>query len=106
MTYARVRAWRMRYAAMGIGEGDEGMRCWRGEACLGAEYRDIEVEVEDSGAEGEGGYTKQEVVGVGGVVKRKGWRRVRVGGRASGGEEKGERSWCGWCERVVVHASQ
>lgn len=60
------------------------------------------------------GYWRQEIEGIGGVVKQKVKRRVKVGravrefederecagylGRERRGEE---RSWCGWCARVV-----
>jgi hypothetical protein len=62
----------------------------------------------------EPGYFRQEIVGIGGVVKQKAKKRVTVGScvveyedeRESGDyltrEEEGElRSWCGWCWRVV-----
>ena len=60
------------------------------------------------------GYWRQEVEGIGGVVKKKVKKRVRVGKTVREYEDeretsvylareiKGEsRSWCGWCERVV-----
>ncbi|OAT08695.1 hypothetical protein BDBG_04934 [Blastomyces gilchristii SLH14081] len=63
---------------------------------------------------GEPGYLRQEIEGVGGVVKQKVKKRVRVGACVEEHEdEKGSesylmreylgevRSWCGWCERVV-----
>lgn len=62
----------------------------------------------------EPGYLRQEIVGIGGVVKQKAKKRVVVGacveeyederetGRYLQREETGqERSWCGWCWRVV-----
>lgn len=71
-------------------------------------------------AEGEGkqeraGYWQQEIEGIGGVVKKKLRKRVRVGktvkeweDERDGKEEvlaresRGEaRSWCGWCGRLV-----
>ncbi|KAK2773439.1 hypothetical protein FQN53_004159 [Emmonsiellopsis sp. PD_33] len=71
------------------------------------------VHVESHGDE-EPGYLRQEIVGVGGVVKQKVKKRVRVGAcveehedeRESAGFLKREylgevRCWCGWCERVV-----
>ena len=67
-----------------------------------------------SGAEEKAGYLRQEMEGIGGVVKKKFKMRVRVGrtvreyeeererGRFLEREVKGERrSWCGWCGRVV-----
>ncbi len=60
------------------------------------------------------GYLTQEVEGIGGVVKKKVKRRIKVGAtvwefddeRGSGNylerEASGrERSWCGWCGRIV-----
>lgn len=64
--------------------------------------------------EEEPGYFRQEMVGVGGVVKHKAKKRVTVGacvveyederetGRYLTREENGQhRSWCAWCWRVV-----
>ncbi|KAL9617786.1 MAG: hypothetical protein Q9160_007440 [Pyrenula sp. 1 TL-2023] len=185
VTYKRVWTWRSRYSThigglgTGMGEGDQGQKCGKGENC--AEATDIEVEidcsaevggsdagqrvvegngvfvgfgggrqrtttVEDDGeveAEGPGrgwadfaavgesferpraeksggrtpegpGYLRQEIEGIGGVVKKKVKKRVRVGatvqefederesGRYLDREEKGSlRCWCGWCDRVV-----
>lgn len=105
-----MRAWRTRYSFTGIGEGDEDLRCWRGDACLSAEEREYEAEVTDNkgdeGSSSSSGYGKQEVVGVGGVVKKKALRKVSIGGRVMGAEEEMERSWCGWCERVVLGACE
>ena len=63
----------------------------------------------------EAGYWRQEIEGLGGVVKKKFRKRERVGGtvrewedESKGGEilgrekEGGETSWCGWCGRVVI----
>ncbi len=60
------------------------------------------------------GYERHEIEGIGGIVKRKLVRMVRVGAcvpeweeersssRVLGREVRGEaRSWCGWCWRVV-----
>ena len=62
----------------------------------------------------EAGYWRQEVEGLGGVVKKKFRKREKVGAtvrewedESKGGEllkreKKGEeRAWCGWCGRVV-----
>ncbi|KAJ5138501.1 uncharacterized protein N7515_003349 [Penicillium bovifimosum] len=64
--------------------------------------------------EEEAGYFRQEVIGLGGVVKQKAKKRVNVGAcvveyedeRETGNylvrEEKGlSRGWCGWCSRVI-----
>ena len=113
------------------------MKCARGDKCLGA--KDVEVEFEcsssstsvasNSGSESGGeastplgekkseedaGYWRQEIEGLGGIVKKKYRKRERVGGTVrewederEGGEVLGrekvgsERSWCGWCGRVV-----
>ncbi|ETN38122.1 uncharacterized protein HMPREF1541_07746 [Cyphellophora europaea CBS 101466] len=61
------------------------------------------------------GYLQQEIEGIGGVVKKKVKKRVKVGAtvweyddeRTSGKylerEISGrERSWCGWCDRVCL----
>lgn len=61
------------------------------------------------------GYNRHEIEGIGGIVKRKRVRMVRVGAcvpewddergigtRILGREVRGaRRSWCGWCWRVV-----
>ena len=61
------------------------------------------------------GYLRQEIEGIGGIVKRKVKKKVHVGAtvwefddeRESGKylerEASGvQRSWCGWCSRVVL----
>ncbi|KAJ5230841.1 hypothetical protein N7489_011549 [Penicillium chrysogenum] len=68
----------------------------------------------DSHDDEEPGYFRQEVIGLGGVVKHKSKKRVNVGAcvveyedeRETGNylerEEKGlYRGWCGWCSRVI-----
>ena len=65
------------------------------------------------------GYWRQEIEGLGGVVKKKFRKRERVGGtvrefedESKGGEllakEKAheQRAWCGWCARVVKATSE
>lgn len=61
------------------------------------------------------GYARHEIEGIGGIVKRKLVRMVRVGAcvpefedergvgkKAMGREVNGaRRSWCGWCWRVI-----
>lgn len=62
------------------------------------------------------GYWRQEIEGLGGVVKKKFRKRERVGRTVREWEEEREgkaeilarekggavRSWCGWCDRVVL----
>lgn len=103
---------------------EESVRCWRGSRCLAAKEVEVEVEVEAQGAQDRGnaghsaGYWYQEIEGVGGVMKAK--RRVKLGvgdwvkggGEPQRGGSSGRhhaaldpdeaRSWCGWCERVVL----
>lgn len=68
----------------------------------------------DHHSDDEPGYLRQEIVGIGGVVKQKAKKRVTVGacvvehederehGQYLLPEERGEcRSWCAWCWRVV-----
>lgn len=68
------------------------------------------------GEKDEAGYLWQEIEGLGGVVKKKVRKRERVGATVRewederegkdevlGREKRGvERSWCGWCGRVVL----
>lgn len=68
------------------------------------------------GEKDEAGYLWQEIEGLGGVVKKRVRKRERVGGTVRewederegkdevlGREKRGaERSWCGWCGRVVL----
>jgi len=126
----------------GIGEGHEGVECGRGRACLAARIVEKEIDcdaeelaalraemdahsVEDNtlGAmEGTGrrrwsgtSFWSQELEGIGGVMKKKVKKRIKVGATVREWEEEREtgvpylererrgrdRSWCGWCERVV-----
>lgn len=140
-TYRRVWAWRTRYSTYlggglgtGIGEGCQGVKCGRGESCIAAQEIELEVDCEadegssdgsstghspispptDSHDDEEPGYFRQEVIGLGGVVKHKAKKRVMVGacvveyedereaGRYLYREEEGShRAWCGWCSRVI-----
>lgn len=74
----------------------------------------LQVERQDNRDDDGPGYLRQEIVGIGGVVKHKVKKRITVGscvvehederetGRYLRREESGEdRSWCGWCWRVV-----
>ncbi|KAJ5781662.1 uncharacterized protein N7518_010145 [Penicillium psychrosexuale] len=76
-------------------------------------YEGIGVSM-DSHDDEEPGYCRQEIIGLGGVVKHKSKKRVNVGAcvveyedeRETGNylerEEKGlYRGWCGWCSRVI-----
>lgn len=61
------------------------------------------------------GYLRQEIEGIGGVVKKKVKKRVRVGATVTEYDDEREksvylereamkrnRSWCGWCDRVIL----
>lgn len=135
-TYMRGWTWRSRYSTYlggigtGIGEGNEGVECGRGEQCLSskelekeidcdaAELAELKREIDKAEEEGRhwGGtsYLTQEIEGIGGVVKKKVKKRVKVGGVVKeyederdhdtylAREQKGSnRSWCHWCDRVV-----
>lgn len=115
------------------------MKCGRGESCLAAQEIELEVDCEadegssDTSSTGhspaspptdnhdgeEPGYFRQEVIGLGGVVKHKAKKRVMVGacvveyederetGRYLVREEGGDcRAWCGWCSRVIPASSE
>ncbi len=79
-----------------------------------------QMEREAAKRESEGGswagtsYLMQEIEGIGGVVKKKVKRRVRVGAVVKEYEDERDagnylrreqqglvRSWCAWCERVI-----
>ncbi|KAL9114134.1 MAG: hypothetical protein Q9227_001906 [Pyrenula ochraceoflavens] len=149
VTYRRVWTWRSRYSThigglgTGMGEGNQGQKCGRGQECLAAKV--IEVEIDCSSDEGKSamgghdrdvedeegivgaalgnqvangrdkaGYWRQEVEGIGGIVKKKVKKRVRVGATVTEFEDEREtgkylqrettgalRSCCGWCARIV-----
>ncbi|KAF1812129.1 hypothetical protein P152DRAFT_380009, partial [Eremomyces bilateralis CBS 781.70] len=148
-TYIRAWKWRTHYTTFlgglgtGIGEGHEGVECGRGGDCLGARVVEKEGTVAADGlgaGNGEDGaalsrtptgrswegssYHAQEIEGVGGTVKKKVKKLVRVGlvvreheavrehegdrpdekKRDMLAEERGGevRSWCGWCDRVIL----
>ncbi|EFQ28999.1 hypothetical protein CGRA01v4_11345 [Colletotrichum graminicola] len=125
----------------GIGEGDRGVTCGRESACAGAKERENETDcdAEDAAVSGKNlwtatdqvhldtvryertpspqlgpGYERHEIEGIGGCVKTKLIRMVRVGAcvpewddeksqhKILAREVKGtRRSWCGWCYRVI-----
>jgi len=125
---------------VGIGEGDRGVECGRERECCAA--REVEQEIDcdaedareiDASTSGNNGrtispssspgsergqmgpgYARHEIEGIGGVVKRKLVRMVRVGACVPEWEDEKEmgrflvkevegraRSWCGWCWRVI-----
>lgn len=134
-TYRRGWAWRTRYSACGgigagLGEGNEGVECGRQGDCLN--FREVEKEIECDADEtaaleaemekaeidgrqwASSSYNTSEMVGLGGRVKRKIKKQVRVGaivkeyederktGKFLQREQEGtNRGWCSWCARVV-----
>lgn len=151
-TYKRVWTWRSRYSThiggglgTGLGLGNQGQKCARGEQCLEKGTGGVcwvEIECSDAraqdqaredhlvtsrsstpaGLEYEGdhsmdkpGYLRQEIEGIGGVVKKKVKKRVKTGAtvyeydderesgkyleREASGQQRG---WCGWCARVSL----
>jgi len=128
---------------VGIGEANRGVPCGRGEDCLAA--REVEQEMDcdaedarefdysrtatpssspgsttgsiSSGQMGPG-YERHEIEGIGGVMKKKLIKMMKIGACVpEHGEEKMKsvymvreaegqaRSWCGWCWRVVPGAN-
>ena len=133
--YFNLWKWRAGYSrhfglGTGIGEGNEGVKCTRGEFCLG--FQDVIMESDcaspalfeekDNKVLGDvndedlvAGYLHQEIEGIGGVVKKKTVRRIRVGKTVIEYDderqqerwlarevERERRGWCGWCNRVVL----
>jgi len=128
---------------VGIGEGNRGVPCGRGGDCIAS--REVEQETDcdaedareidsnsravspssspgsttgsiSSGQMGPG-YARHEIEGIGGVMKKKLVKMVRVGACVPEYEDEKEmgkflvrevdgraRSWCGWCWRVVPGA--
>ena len=115
----------------GLGEGNEGVECGRTRDCLAARMveKDVEcdaaelaaLEAEKAKAEIDGrhwegsSYATQEIVGIGGKVKKKVHKRVLVGAIVKEYEDERitenflerektgqNRSWCSWCVRVAV----
>jgi hypothetical protein len=152
--YKRVWSWRSRYSThiggglgTGLGTGNQGQKCGRGDHCLSTSTSSIswvEIDCSDGSlahhlsesdailgsrsgtpidehrespglASNKPGYFQQEIEGIGGVVKKKVKKRVKVGatvwefdderttGKYLERETSGkERSWCGWCDRVCL----
>ena len=133
--YVRAWSWRTQYShylggvGTGAGEGNEGVECGRGNTCLGArivEHETCEQDILDaletvhfpeSPERWRGtSYLAQEIEGIGGVLKVKHKKQVRVGECVKLYEDEREksiqhlerevsgelRSWCSWCERVVL----
>jgi len=141
--YESIWKWRTRYLpslgglGVGIGEGNRGVPCGRGGDCVAAHEveQEIDCDAEDAreidssraatpssrpgSSQGQmgPGYARHEIEGIGGVVKKKLVRMVKVGACVpEWGDEKEQgkplarevdgrvRSWCGWCWRVVPGA--
>lgn len=143
--YQRVWVWRSKYSTRlggglgtGLGLGDQGQKCGRKSHCLATRDATALMEAEcssedvstpmgndisrvhtpvthDGNDRPEPGYFRQEIEGVGGKVKSKSKRLVKVGatvyefrderesGKYLGREARGElRSWCSWCSRVCL----
>ena len=115
-TYRRVWTWRSRYSThiggglgTGLGSGDQGQKCGRGDQCLetgGSSVSWVEIDCSEGHGTGDGsdeltnssragtpisdsmgsgttanrpGYLQQEIEGIGGVVKKKVKKKVCVG---------------------------
>lgn len=130
--YVRAWSWRTRYShylggvGTGAGEGNEGVECGRGPSCLAAKIVEHEIECDaETLASLEGStperwkgtsYHAQEIEGVGGGFKMKAKKHVHVGECVKIYEDERDRSiqylerevkgklrsWCSWCERVVL----
>ena len=139
VNYKRVWTWRSRYSThigglgTGIGEGNQGQKCGRDNECLAAKDHEVEIDCSaddidhlqsDSSCppmlerkasyDHEPGYFRQEIEGIGGVVKKKVKKRVRIGATVTEYDDEREtgkyleretqgldRAWCSWCQRVV-----
>ena len=128
----------------GIGEGNKVIECGRGKRCLASKEVKQELEIDynsnsvsdpigtalfskpaenfwsvgDAASIERAGYWGQEIEGIGGLVKTKVGKIVKVGqtvmdyedekGTAQylGRERRGlVRSWCGWCSRVILQST-
>jgi len=141
LAYERGWRWRTQYCTQlgglgtGIGEGNEGVQCGRRHACLAAKIVEQEVDCDaqvlrvmeeeaakiasdGTGRSWEGtSFAVQEIEGIGGVVKKKIKKLVRLGAYVTEYEdERSEvekrdflqreiegkvRSFCSWCDRVI-----
>ncbi|PVI04966.1 hypothetical protein DM02DRAFT_555414 [Periconia macrospinosa] len=130
-SYLRAWTWRTRYShylggvGTGAGEGNEGVECGRGSDCLAARvvehevdcHQSLEAPTSSSPDRWTGtSYHAQEIEGIGNVIKMKVKKQVHVGQcvkiyedekdrsiQCLGREVAGKlRSWCSWCERVVL----
>jgi len=129
---------------VGIGDANRGVECGRGKECLAAREveQETDCDAEDARVDSNNhtpssspgtsvigtpgsvhsshtlqlgpGYARHEIEGIGGVVKRKLVRMVKVGacvpeyesekhaGKFLTREHEGlARSWCGWCWRII-----
>lgn len=116
----------------GISDGNRSFECGRSSACLRAKWveEEIDCDAEDareiftgvrdantsmSNAHMAPGYMRHEIEGIGGVVKKKMLKMVRVGACVTEWEDEKERgmylvreaegrcrSSCGWCHRIVL----
>ncbi|KAK2827849.1 hypothetical protein FQN49_007279 [Arthroderma sp. PD_2] len=128
---------------VGFGDCGQGVQCGLEQRCLAAEYIEVEVDCEagdwmselshsdnsndsaidhlrhshshsDGRDDEEPGYLRQEIEGIGGVVKQKVKKRVRVGASVEERDDDREtatylkqetsgavRSLCGWCSGIV-----
>ncbi|KAF2729293.1 hypothetical protein EJ04DRAFT_546390 [Polyplosphaeria fusca] len=112
---------------VGVGEGNEGVVCGHGSNCLAARIVEHEIDYDSTFPapleanhadrwKGSSGYHAQEIEGIGGVFKMKAKKQVRVGLCVKIYEDEKDRkiqylerevsgklrSWCAWCERVVL----
>jgi hypothetical protein len=111
----------------GAGEGNEGVECGRGADCLAARVVEQEVNADaladldlssSSSSDRWTGtsYYAQEIEGIGNVIKMKAKKQVQVGDCVKIYKDERDRSimylerevagklrsWCSWCERVVL----
>ncbi|KAE8838423.1 hypothetical protein CFE70_006094 [Pyrenophora teres f. teres 0-1] len=136
--YVRGWSWRTQYrhylggVGTGAGEGNEGVECGRQIKCLGARLVEHETceevpvfevarsqtpETPDRPDRWRGtSYFHQEIEGIGGVLKIKLKKQLRVGECVKLFEDEKDRSiqylerevrgdvrsWCSWCDRVVL----
>lgn len=138
--YESIWKWSTRYLpslgglGIGIREGNRGVPCGRGEHCAKALELELEIDCDAEDARkinhSDGasslycngnfssqvrpGYDRHEIEGIGGVLKKKLVKMVKVGASVSGwGDEKDtepflareldgtSRSWCSWCQKVI-----